>query len=87
MLERIAPRTGPHASSAYSPALRAGNLVFVSGQGPFDPITGEIDADDIAGQVRRTLENVALLLEAAGSRLDDVVRVDAYLGGSEGDLG
>jgi 2-iminobutanoate/2-iminopropanoate deaminase len=79
MLDRIAPAAGPHASGAYSPAIRAGNLIFVSGQGPFDPGSGEIAADDIAGQVRRTLDNVALLLEAAGGQLADVVRVDAYL--------
>ncbi len=79
MLERIAPAAGPQASGAYSPAIRAGNLIFVSGQGPFDPGTGEITAEDIGGQVKRTLENIALLLQAAGSRLDDVVRVDTYL--------
>ena len=79
MLDRIVPPGGPQSSGAYSPAIRAGNLVFVSGQGPFDPVSGEIAADDIAGQVRRTLENVALVLQAAGSRLEDVVRVDAYL--------
>lgn len=79
MLDRIAPAAGPNASGAYSPAIRAGNLIFVSGQGPFDPSSGEIAADDIAGQVRRTLDNVALLLHAAGGQLADVVRVDAYL--------
>jgi 2-iminobutanoate/2-iminopropanoate deaminase len=79
MLDRIAPSSGPQASGAYSQAIRAGNLIFVSGQGPFDPSTGEIATSDISGQVRRTLENVALLLQAAGSGLEDVVRVDAYL--------
>jgi 2-iminobutanoate/2-iminopropanoate deaminase len=79
MLDRIAPAAGPTASGAYSPAIRAGNLIFVSGQGPFDPSSGEIAADDIAGQVRSTLDNVALLLQAAGGQLADVVRVDAYL--------
>jgi 2-iminobutanoate/2-iminopropanoate deaminase len=79
MIERIAPAGGPHASGAYAPAIRAGNLVFVSGQGPLDPSSGELAAEDIAGQVRRTLANVALVLEATGAGLADVVRVDAYL--------
>jgi 2-iminobutanoate/2-iminopropanoate deaminase len=79
MPERIAPVDGPHASGAYAPAIRAGNLVFVSGQGPFEPSSGEVAAEDIAGQVERTLANVALVLEAAGATLGDVVRVDAYL--------
>jgi 2-iminobutanoate/2-iminopropanoate deaminase len=83
MLERIAPAGGPHASGAYAPAIRAGNLVFVSGQGPFDPSNGELAAEDIAGQVSRTLTNVALVLEAAGAGLSDVVRVDAYLANIE----
>jgi 2-iminobutanoate/2-iminopropanoate deaminase len=83
MLERIAPVGGPHASGAYAPAIRAGNLVFVSGQGPFDPSSGELAAEDIAGQVRRTLANVALVLEAVGAGLSDVVRVDAYLANIE----
>ncbi len=45
MLDRIAPAGGPTASGAYSPAIRAGNLIFVSGQGPFDPssVTDPLD--------------------------------------------
>lgn len=79
MLERIAPPAGPNATGAYSPGIRVGNLIFVSGQGPFDPSSGKIAADGIGAQVRRTLENVELVLQAGGSRLDEVVRVDAYL--------
>jgi 2-iminobutanoate/2-iminopropanoate deaminase len=83
MFDRVAPAGGPHPSGAYVPAIRAGNLVFVSGQGPFDPSSGALAATDIAGQVRRTLANIALILEAAGARLSDVVRTDVYLANIE----
>jgi 2-iminobutanoate/2-iminopropanoate deaminase len=64
---------------AYSPAVRAGNLIFVSGQVPRNPETGEIEGADVAAQTRRTLENVRLVLESAGATFDDVVSVTVYL--------
>jgi 2-iminobutanoate/2-iminopropanoate deaminase len=73
------PEHGPHASGAYVPGIAAGPFVFVSGQGPLDPGTGEVIGDDVATQTRATLENVARVLAAAGASLADVVRVDAYL--------
>lgn len=73
------PEGGPHASGAYVPGISAGQFVFVSGQGPLDPVTGEIVGDDVATQTRATLDNVARVLAAAGAGLGDVVRVDAYL--------
>jgi 2-iminobutanoate/2-iminopropanoate deaminase len=78
-VQQIHPEGGPHAGGAYVPGIRAGGLVFVSGQGPFDPETGELAADDLEGQVRATLANVERVLAAAGASLHDVVRVDAYL--------
>ena len=75
----IFPAGGPRPSGAYSPAVRAGDLVFVSGQGPVDPATGALPGDDIRTQVRQTLRNVAAVLDAAGATMDDVVRVDAFL--------
>ncbi len=66
-------------AGAYSPAVRAGDLVFVSGQVPRDPGTGEMIAGDVATQTVRVLENVRLALEAAGATLADVVAVTAYL--------
>jgi 2-iminobutanoate/2-iminopropanoate deaminase len=69
----------PPPAGAYSPATRAGNLVFVSGQIPRDPRSGAIVGTDVATQARRTLENVRGVLEAAGASLDDVVSVTVYL--------
>ena len=57
----------------------AGNLVFVSGQIPKDPATGEIVKGDLRAQTRRVIENVRLALEPAGLGLDHVVSVTAYL--------
>lgn len=63
----------------YSAALRAGELLFVSGQVPLDPATGAMVAGDIAAQARRALENVGLLLSAAGLTFADVVRTTVFL--------
>src|SRR5262245_11987633 len=78
-MRALQPENGPHASGAYVPGIQAGQLVFVSGQGPFDPSTGELAAEDVEGQVRATLANVERVLQAAGGSLRDVVRIDAYL--------
>lgn len=75
----IRPDGGPTASGAYVPGIRAGQLVFVSGQGPFDPVTGKLVSTDLEDQVRATLGNVQHVLAAGGASLRDVVRVDAYL--------
>jgi 2-iminobutanoate/2-iminopropanoate deaminase len=64
---------------AYSPAIVAGDYVFLSGQGPLDPQTGEIRGDTTGEQTRLTLANVQAHLTAAGASLDDVVRVGVHL--------
>lgn len=69
----------PKPVGAYSPAVRAGDFVFISGQVPRDPRTGALPGDDIESQVRQTLANVKGALAAAGASLDDVVSVTAYL--------
>jgi 2-iminobutanoate/2-iminopropanoate deaminase len=63
----------------YSAALRAGQLLFVSGQVPLDPATGAMVGGDIATQARRALENVGLLLDAAGLSFAEVVRTTVFL--------
>ena len=70
----FAPPAGP-----YSPGVRAGALIFVSGQVPRDPRTGEFVGGDVAAQARRTLQNLRLVLEAAGATVDDVVSLTFYL--------
>ena len=70
----VPPPKGP-----YSPAVRAGDFVYVSGQVPRDPKTGELAGDDIATQTRQTLSNLQRVLEQSGAKLADVVSVTVYL--------
>jgi len=58
---------------SYSQAVKAGGLVFVAGQGPFDPVTGEVTGESIQEQTRQCLRNVSAILAAAGSALTKVV--------------
>lgn len=69
----------PTPAGAYSPAARAGGFVFVSGQIPRDPVTGELVGDDIQSQTRQVIRNVERALSAAGATLSDVVSVIVYL--------
>lgn len=69
----------PRPVGPYSPAVRAGDFVYVSGQVPRDPATGELAGEDTATQSRAVLENVRRTLEAAGASLADVVSVTVYL--------
>jgi len=69
----------PRPIGAYSPAVRAGDFVFISGQVPRDLRTGKLPGEDIQRQVRQVLANVKEALAAAGATLDDVVSVTAYL--------
>jgi 2-iminobutanoate/2-iminopropanoate deaminase len=73
------PKDVPKPVGAYSPAVRAGDFVFVSGQVPRDPRTGASAGDDIESQARQVLANVKGALSAAGATLDDVVTVIVYL--------
>ena len=63
----------------YSPAVRAGQLLFISGQIPVDPATGLLVDADVAVQTRRVLENVEALLKEAGLGMDAVVRTTVFL--------
>ena len=69
----------PAAIGPYSQAVKAGDLVFVSGQLPVDPATGAFAGSDIATQTRQSLTNVKSILEAAGSSLADVVKTTVLL--------
>jgi 2-iminobutanoate/2-iminopropanoate deaminase len=72
--ERASAGTG-----GYTPALVAGDYVFVSGQGPLDPATLAVRGTTIAEQTKYTLENVVALVEAAGGQAHDIVRCNCYL--------
>jgi 2-iminobutanoate/2-iminopropanoate deaminase len=75
----VFPKRGPRPVGPYSPAIEYGDLVFVSGQGPMNPDTGQVEKGDVAGEMRIAMENVRLLLEAAGSSLDRVLKTTVYL--------
>ena len=69
----------PEAVGAYSQAISANGLVFCSGQVAIDPATGELVQGSVADQTRRALENLSIVLEAAGTALPHVLKVTAYL--------
>ena len=69
----------PEAVGAYSQAISSNGLVFCSGQVAIDPETGELVQGSVADQTRRALENLSMVLEAAGSALPHVLKVTAYL--------
>jgi 2-iminobutanoate/2-iminopropanoate deaminase len=69
----------PQAIGPYSQAIKAGGLVFVSGQIPIDPKTGEFVAGGIGEQTRQVLTNIAGVLTAAGSGLDRIVKTTVFL--------
>ena len=76
--ETITADNAPEPAGPYSHAVVANGFVYISGQGPIQPETGEMP-DSFEEQVRQTLNNVKTILEAAGSGLDHVVKVNAYI--------
>ena len=77
--QAVSAAGAPKAIGPYSSALRAGQLLFVSGQVPFDPQTGTMVDGGIEVQTRRVLENIGALLEAAGLSFADVARTTVFL--------
>lgn len=69
----------PKAIGPYSQAVRSGNTVYLSGQTPLDPATGELVAGDIAAQAKQVFENLKAVLVGANASFDHVVRVGIYL--------
>lgn len=63
----------------FSDAIRHGDTIYVSGQGPLDRDTGEVVGDDVRTQTRLTLANIGAILEAGGSSLDRIVKATVYL--------
>ena len=64
---------------AYSQGIRAGDFVYVSGQGPIDPVSGQVVGATIEEQTERTLENIKAVLEAAGASMADAVNATVHL--------
>lgn len=69
----------PKAIGPYSQAIQAGNLLFLSGQIPIDPKTGELTEGDIRQQTQQVLENIKGLLESQGLGMEDVIKVTIFL--------
>jgi 2-iminobutanoate/2-iminopropanoate deaminase len=79
MKQAISSPGAPKAIGPYSQAVRAGQLLFVSGQVPLDPATGQMVEGDIAAQTRRVFDNLAAVLKAGGRSFADVVRTTVFL--------
>jgi 2-iminobutanoate/2-iminopropanoate deaminase len=79
MREGLSTPDAPKAIGPYSQGVRAGQLIFVSGQGPIDPSTGGLIEGDIGAQTRRVFENIGAILKAGGVSFDHVARVTVYL--------
>ena len=77
--EVISTDKAPAAIGPYSQGIRAGSFIFVSGQIPIDPVSGELVCGHIKEQTRQVLENLKNILEAGGSSLDKVVKTTIYL--------
>ncbi len=79
MIERLFPPGVPSPKNPYSPAVKAGGFIFVSGQIPMEAATNEMSYGDIQHETRVTLTNIQRILEGSGSSLADVVKVNVYL--------
>ena len=79
MKEAILSDKAPAPIGPYSQAIRTGNLVFVSGQVPFDPATGEMIEGDIQALTRRAMDSVLAILEAGGMTAKNIVKTNIYL--------
>jgi len=78
-MEAISTPDAPAAIGPYSQAIRSGDLVFLSGQIPIDPTTGDVVRGDIATETDRVLDNLAAVLAASGASFDNVVKTTIYL--------
>lgn len=79
MIERITPPGAVSPRGPYSHAVRAGNFIFVSGQGPIDPATDQLSYGTIEHETRLVLNNVKRIVEGCGASMKDVVKCNVYL--------
>ncbi len=79
MRQAVTTSSAPQAIGPYSQAIRAGGLLFVSGQIPLDPATNVLVGGDIGDQTRQVLQNLGAILKAAGGSFEHVVRTTVYL--------
>ncbi len=79
MKKRISTDQAPHAIGPYSQAIQFGNLLFVSGQVPIDPKTGNLVPGDIEAQTKQVMENLKSVVAAAGLTLADALKATCFL--------
>jgi 2-iminobutanoate/2-iminopropanoate deaminase len=80
VLERIFPPGAIEPRGPYTPAIKAGGFIFVSGQGAIDPVTNDwIEDDDIQAETLQTLKNIEVILKGAGASRTDIVRCGVFL--------
>jgi 2-iminobutanoate/2-iminopropanoate deaminase len=79
MREQISPAGAAPAIGPYSPGLKVGNLLFLSGSIPLDPATGQLVDGDITAQTTRVMENIKALLAAGGADVSKVVRTTVFM--------
>jgi len=82
-MEKISIEDAPAPKGAYSQVVRAGDFLFVSGQGPIDPGTQEFVFSDIKGETKLTLENVELILVGCGASRKNIVKCGVYISKAE----
>jgi 2-iminobutanoate/2-iminopropanoate deaminase len=78
-VERISVEDAPSPKGAYSQVVRAGDFLFVSGQGPIDPVSEEFVFSDIRGETQLTLENIELVLAGCGASRKHIVKCGVFL--------
>ena len=78
-LKKVSTEKAPAAIGPYSQAIVCGNMVFTSGQIPIDPVTGTVEATDIAGQAEQVCRNLCAVLAESGSSMEKVVKTTCFL--------
>lgn len=79
MRKSVFPDNAPKPAGPYSPAVIAGDFIYVSGQGPTDPATGKYVMDSAQAETRQVLTNIKTILAAAGATMADIVKCNVYL--------
>jgi 2-iminobutanoate/2-iminopropanoate deaminase len=78
-LDRVFPHDSPTPRGPYSPAVRAGDFIYVSGQGPIDPVTDKLSLGDIKHETHLVMSNIKRILKACDASMADVVKCSVFL--------
>ena len=79
MIERISPPGVAAPRGPYSPAVKAGGFIYVSGQIPIDPVTNQTVTGDVKAETRQVLSNIQRILEGCGASMSDVIKCSVFL--------